>query len=100
MSYSESTNAILSILKQIPKGKVISYGEVAKLAGYPNGARQVVRILSSLSDTEHLPWHRVVNKQGLIVLNGEGAFIQKALLEAEGVEVSDEGKIDKQYFVK
>lgn len=99
MSYSESTKAILSILKQLPVGKVISYGEVAKLAGYPNGARQVVRILSSLSDTEHLPWHRVVNKQGQIALSGEGAFIQKALLEAEGVEVSDEGKIDRRYFV-
>ena len=99
MSYSESTKAILSILKQLPVGKVISYGEVAKLAGYPNGARQVVRILSSLSDTEHLPWHRVVNKQGQIALSGEGAFIQKALLEAEGVEVTDEGKIDRRYFV-
>ena len=100
MSYSESTIAILMILKQLPVGKVISYGEVAKLAGYPNGARQVVRILSSLSDTEHLPWHRVVNKQGQIALSGEGAFIQKALLEAEGVVVSDEGKIDRRYFLK
>jgi len=100
VSYSESTIAILMILKQLPVGKVISYGEVAKLAGYPNGARQVVRILSSLSDTEHLPWHRVVNKQGQIALSGEGAFIQKALLEAEGVVVSDEGKIDRRYFLK
>jgi len=99
VSYSESTIAILTILKQLPVGKVISYGEVAKLAGYPNGARQVVRILSSLSDTEHLPWHRVVNKQGQIALSGEGAFIQKALLEAEGVVVSDEGKIDRRFFV-
>jgi methylated-DNA-protein-cysteine methyltransferase related protein len=100
LSYSESTIIILSILKQLPAGKVISYGEVAKLAGYPNGARQVVRILSSLSDAERLPWHRVVNKQGQIALSGEGAFIQKALLEAEGVVVSDEGKIDRRYFLK
>jgi methylated-DNA-protein-cysteine methyltransferase-like protein len=68
---------------------------VAALAGSPRAARQVVRVLHSLSRTEHLPWHRVINSRGSISLaRGAGFEEQKALLESEGVKVRDDGGIE------
>ena len=82
------------MLKRIPKGKVASYGQIAALAGSPRGARQVVRILHTLSDREKLPWHRVVDRNGRISLPMEGdGSRQAALLRREKVAVSDQGAI-------
>lgn len=92
--YTQFTKDVLVVLKQIPYGKVTTYGDVAKAAGYPNGARQVVRILSSLSEKENLPWHRVVNKAGQVVLRGEGEFEQITLLQMEGVGFISENIVD------
>jgi methylated-DNA-protein-cysteine methyltransferase-like protein len=83
------------IIKNIPKGKVLSYGRVAFLAGNPGGTRQVARILHSMSAKHDLPWHRVVNVKGKISLpQGRGYELQKALLESEGVCFSDADTID------
>jgi len=96
---NESTLAILSAIKSIPRGKVASYGQVAALAGLPNGARQVVRILHSSSEKEGLPWYRLLRKDGSIALPpGAGFELQRKLLENEGVEVSKEGKVDLGWF--
>src|ERR1022692_5299908 len=66
----------------LPAGKVASYGAVAKAAGWPGAARQVVRILQQVSG---LPWHRVVGSGGAIKLTGENAAEQKFRLRMEGV---------------
>jgi methylated-DNA-protein-cysteine methyltransferase related protein len=96
---SESTSSILAILASIPRGRVASYGLVAELAGLPNGARQVVRILHSRADKDGLPWHRVIRKDGSIALPpGNGFELQSALLESEGIEVSSQGRIDLLHF--
>jgi methylated-DNA-protein-cysteine methyltransferase related protein len=96
---SETTLRIRAVLSRIPNGKVTSYGEAAALAGLPNGARQVVRILHSSAEKEGLPWHRLLRKDGSIALPpGGGLELQKALLEAEGVEVSPSGKVDLRRF--
>ena len=55
------TERVINIIKSIPIGKVMSYGQIAKVAGSPRGARQVVRILHSMSEKHKLPWHRVIN---------------------------------------
>jgi len=82
------TERILEIIKAIPMGKVTSYGQVAALAGSPRGARQVVRILHSMSDAHELPWHRVVAKDGRISIPAaDSQAIQITLLESEGVPV-------------
>lgn len=93
------TQRILAILKRIPKGKVASYGQIAALAGSPRGARQVVRILHTLSDKEKLPWHRVVDRNGRISLPMEGhGSIQAALLRKEKVAVSGRGAVSLEIF--
>jgi methylated-DNA-protein-cysteine methyltransferase-like protein len=96
---SDETVRIIEALKRIPRGKVVSYGAIAALAGLPNGARQVVRVLHSSAEKENIPWHRLVRKDGSIALPPGGGFeLQRALLEKEGIEVSPEGRIDLRLF--
>jgi methylated-DNA-protein-cysteine methyltransferase related protein len=97
---TESTNRIIQAIKAIPKGKVSSYRDVALAAGLPNGARQVVRVLHSLSEKFELPWYRVIRSNGSIALKeGEGRELQIRLLRAEGVEVSPDGIVDMSRFI-
>lgn len=86
---------VLSVVRQVPAGRVTTYGTVALLAGSPRAARQVGGVLYGLRDSDaDVPWHRVINAQGGIstfkVGSGE---LQVALLESEGVEVVDR-KVD------
>lgn len=96
---SPTTQLIIDAIKQIPEGRVASYGRIATMAGLANGAREVVRVLHSCSEKEHLPWHRLLKKDGSIALpRGEGFELQRQLLEDEGVEISPEGKVDLLRF--
>ncbi|PLT30613.1 DNA methyltransferase [Peribacillus deserti] len=80
----------ISIIVGIPPGKVMAYGQIARLSGSPRGARQVVRILHSMSEKYELPWHRVVNAKGEIAFRSEdGADEQKERLQAEGIIIQD-----------
>ena len=93
---TEGTARIVKAIKSIPQGKVSSYGNIAKAAGFPNGARQVVRVLHTLSEKLDLPWHRVVRSNGAIALKeGQGRELQIYLLRSEGVEVSPDGYVGK-----
>ncbi|MBU8878391.1 MGMT family protein [Bacillus sp. FJAT-29790] len=94
------TEKVIAIIKQIPSGRVMTYGQIAKLAGSPRGARQVVRILHSMSKKHQLPWHRVINSKGEIGLKAEEHFnIQKLSLESEGVTFLPDGSIDLKLFL-
>ena len=73
---------VIRAIRSLPKGKVSSYGAVARAAGWPGAARQVVRILRQV---EGLPWHRVVGAGGAIKLPGEGGAEQRFRLRMEGV---------------
>lgn len=96
---SEATDRIIAAIRSIPRGRVCSYGLIARLVGMPNGARQVVRALHSSSAKEDLPWFRLLRKDGSIALpTGAGLELQTALLEAEGVEVAPGGKVDLLRF--
>ncbi len=89
-----ASRRIIDLVRAIPRGKVASYGQIAAMAGLPNGARQVARLLHSSSDAHRLPWHRVINAAGGISLApGAGGARQRALLEREGV-VFVKGKAD------
>ena len=76
---------IRSAILKIPRGKVSTYGAVARAAGFPGAARQVVW---ALRQSKGLPWHRVVAAGGRIALPGESGFEQRLRLEAEGVQFS------------
>jgi len=98
--YTQFTESVLEIIKSIPKGKIQTYGGISKLAGHPNGARQVVRILSTLSYKHHLPWHRVINSKGeLPMLNEEMFEEQRVLLKKEKIKISEDGKIDMKKYL-
>lgn len=84
------TQEVVGIIRSIPAGRVMTYGQVARLAGNPRAARQVARILHSLSRTEHLQWHRVLNAKGEISLDGDE---QQLALEAEGIIFDRPGKL-------
>ncbi|MWV46019.1 DNA methyltransferase [Paenibacillus sp. HJL G12] len=93
------TMLVIEQIKAIPAGKVMTYGGIAAAAGSPRAARQVVRILHSMSGKYQLPWHRVVNAKGEIALrDDESRFLQQALLEDEGVAVSWDGRIDLSLY--
>lgn len=89
------TSSAIEIIRRIPQGKVMTYGQIAKLAGSPRGARQVVRILHSMSQAYNLPWHRVVNSKGEIEIQDEEGFLrQKNALENEGITFIRDRKLD------
>ena len=92
------TEEVLDIIKMIPKGKVMTYGQIAAYAGNPRGARQVSRILHSMSSSHELPWHRVINSKGGISLTGEGGYVQELMLKDEGISVNNR-KIDLQKYL-
>lgn len=76
---------LLAVVRKIPKGRVCTYGGVARLAGYPGASRQVVWALRSGS-AAGVPWHRVLGAGGRIRLPGEAGLEQRFRLQAEGVE--------------
>jgi len=94
------TRKVKQIIKQIPRGKVATYGQIAAYAGNPRAVRQVVWILNSSSRKDKLPWHRVVNRQGRISLKpNHGYEIQKMLLKKEGVEFDKNDVIDFERYL-
>jgi methylated-DNA-protein-cysteine methyltransferase-like protein len=82
---TEIAPRIRETILKIPRGKVSSYGAIARAAGVTNGARQVVRVLGQ---SQGLPWHRVVAAGGRIAIPGEGGMDQRFRLEMEGVKFS------------
>ncbi|NWG13046.1 MAG: MGMT family protein [Acidobacteria bacterium] len=75
---------IWRVVLTIPRGKVATYGEVARAAGHPGSARQVAWALRHPA-AQGLPWQRVLGAGGRILLPGEAGLLQKTLLELEGV---------------
>jgi methylated-DNA-protein-cysteine methyltransferase-like protein len=73
---------IESVIRRIPKGKVSTYGAIARAAGLPGAARQVAQVLHRGFE---LPWQRVLGAGGEIKLRGDSAIEQRLRLEAEGV---------------
>ncbi|WP_313639929.1 MGMT family protein [Paenibacillus sp.] len=93
------TEQVIRIIQSIPEGKVMTYGGIARAAGSPRGARQVVRILHSMSRNYKLPWHRVINAKGMISLTeDESSSLQKLYLQEEGIIFDEKGVVDLKQF--
>jgi methylated-DNA-protein-cysteine methyltransferase related protein len=90
---------VWQVVEGIPRGHVLTYGEVARLAGMSRAARRVGQALHRAPKGRKLPWHRVVNAQGRISFpaDSSGYREQKERLQDEGV-VFIEGRIDLQKF--
>ncbi len=82
---------VYMVLASIPPGTVVTYGQVAALAGLPRAARMVGRILGNLPKGTELPWHRVINAAGKISLPEDSPSfkLQKARLQEEGVVLNN-----------
>ena len=88
---------IYATVKQIPVGKVATYGQIADLAGLYGKARLVGYALFRVDLKDDIPWHRVINAKGEISYSFQrqgGDYLQKVLLEEEGIEFKSNGKID------
>lgn len=97
---SEFTKKVIQQIRLIPEGKVATYKQIATLAGKPQGSRGVAWILHACSTTYKLPWHRVLNSQGKISfeIHSFNFKQQKKLLEREGVEFTNDGKLSLSQF--
>ncbi len=91
--------AVYEYVKRVPRGKVISYGMIARGIGHPRAARQVGNALHKNPTPVVVPCHRVVNREGRLApaFAFGGMDVQARLLEEEGVEVKD-GYVDMQKY--
>jgi methylated-DNA-protein-cysteine methyltransferase-like protein len=90
-----SYQRIYAVVRQIPRGRVATYGQIASLAGLEGHARQVGYALHALPQETTVPWHRVVNATGGISRRSlpGGELVQRMLLEREGVRLSPLGRV-------
>ena len=93
-----SYQRIYAAVRRIPKGKVASYGQIARLVGRCT-PRMVGYAMAAVSD-DSIPWHRVINSQGKISFpeNSRGAMEQRDLLEDEGIVFGRTGQVDLKRF--
>lgn len=91
---------IWSVVQQIPKGRVATYGQIAELCDLEGHARQVGYALHNLPEGSRLPWHRVINSRGEVSprSGGDSHELQRLLLEAEGVEFDARGRVDLKRY--
>ncbi|MFC1578878.1 MGMT family protein [Pseudomonadota bacterium] len=90
--HNDIDQRIWQVVMLIPPGKVSTYGDVARMAGLPGAARRVGRALRGLPEDTLIPWHRVVNAQGRIVVPGGNTARneQRSRLQSEGVQFRSE----------
>jgi methylated-DNA-protein-cysteine methyltransferase-like protein len=84
---------VFRFVKQIPRGRVLTYGALAKALRLPGGARSAGRAMSATPSGKGIPWHRVVGERGKILIREPYAALQRKLLESEGVAVI-ESRVD------
>jgi methylated-DNA-protein-cysteine methyltransferase related protein len=82
-----SWEPVYQLVQQIPRGRVLTYGALAKALHLPGGARTAGRAMASTPSGQGIPWHRVVGERGKILIRGPHAMLQKKLLESEGVKL-------------
>ncbi len=90
---------VYAVVRLIPRGKVMSYGGVARQCGRPGMARAVGYALHSLPKHERVPWWRVINSYGRISIpDPQAAATQRDLLVGEGVAVDDTLRTDMRVY--
>jgi methylated-DNA-protein-cysteine methyltransferase-like protein len=96
---ASSYQRIYTVVRRIPRGRVATYGQIARLAGMPGHARQVGYALHALNPATAVPWQRVINAAGGISLRPTtGGVSQRLLLEKEGVQFDARGRVSFEKF--
>jgi len=97
---ANSFEKIYEVVKNIPRGTVASYGQVAMLAGNPRWARVVGYALHANPDPDTIPCYRVVTKDGRTspAFAFGGGDVQRSLLEADGVGFTEDGRVDMERY--
>lgn len=97
---TDFSEAVMKIVKKIPRGKVATYSQVARLAGKPHAARGVGWILNSCAEKYKLPWQRVLNVRGKISFSSKTKEFheQKLLLEKEGIRIDASGSLSLEKY--
>src|SRR5450631_427458 len=88
-----SWDPVYRLVKQIPRGRVLSYGDVARLARLRGGARTAGHAMAATPSGQGIPWHRVLGADGKLLIREPYSSLQKKLLESEGITVI-ESRID------
>jgi methylated-DNA-protein-cysteine methyltransferase-like protein len=88
-----SWDPVYQLVKKIPRGRVLSYGTLARALKLSGGARSAGRAMAATPSGKGIPWHRVVGERGKILIREPYASLQKKLLESEGVTVI-ESRVD------
>jgi len=82
-----SWDPVYKLVKQIPRGRVITYGALAKALQLRGGARTAGRAMAATPSGRGIPWHRVVGDRGRLLIPEPHASLQRKLLESEGVKI-------------
>jgi methylated-DNA-protein-cysteine methyltransferase related protein len=93
-----SWSPVYQFVKQIPRGRVITYGALAKALRLPGGARTAGRAMAGTPSGKGIPWHRVVGARGKLLIREPYASLQRKLLESEGVKLL-EFRVDMKHHV-
>jgi methylated-DNA-protein-cysteine methyltransferase-like protein len=93
ISRTMSWAAVYRLVKQIPRGRVVTYGQLARALKLPGGARTAGRAMAACPSGHGIPWHRVVGAGGRILLREPAASLQRRLLESEGTRFV-RGRVD------
>ena len=80
-----SWNPVFRFVQRIPRGRVLTYGALAKALRLPGGARSAGRAMAATPSGKGIPWHRVIGERGKILIREPYASLQRKLLESEGV---------------
>ncbi|HUQ19740.1 MAG TPA: methylated-DNA--[protein]-cysteine S-methyltransferase [Gemmatimonadaceae bacterium] len=89
---------IHAVVSRIPRGRVATYGQIARLAGLPRQPRLVGYALHALPAGTRVPWQRVINAQGAISTRKGGVTPQRRLLEDEGIQFDNRGRVSLDSF--
>ncbi len=82
-------NPVYDLVKKIPRGRVMTYGQVAKALRLPGGARTAGRAMAACPSGYGVPWHRVVGAGGRLLIREPHSSLQRKLLEMEGLELAE-----------
>jgi len=88
-----SWDHVYRFVQQIPRGRVLTYGALAKALRLPGGARTAGRAMAGTPSGKGIPWHRVIGERGKILIREPYASLQRKLLESEGVKIV-ESRVD------